>query len=226
MQYICLSLDREGFKVIGTTNAEEALELADREQPDLIISDVKMPIMDGVEFCWMIRENSKIPMVPFVFLTGYDDDDLQINGFRAGADAYLLKPVQRSKLLNIVASLINRYKSLQEMGAPKGSGVSGNTDEISTVEILQFLSTQIKTGVFRLVQNNIEGKIYMKEGKIINAEFADLDGMEAVNMIIMNMEGDFYFDKVNVDVEDIIKVPTIKLLMEASRIIDEANKNQ
>ncbi len=225
MEYICTSLKREGFEVIGTTNAEEALDLVENELPDLIISDVKMPIMDGVEFCWMVRQNSSIPMVPFIFLTGYDDEDLQINGYRAGADAYFLKPIQRSKLLQMSQALIDRYKKLQAVGEGTASGISGKTSEISQVEMLQFLSSQGKTGVFTLVQGKVTGKMYMKNGQILQAEFADLRGLDAAQMIITNMEGDYFFKKAAVDMDDSIKMPTIKLLMDVSRIQDEESRN-
>lgn len=224
MEYICSSLRRDGFEVVGTTDAEKALEMVDEEKPDLIISDLKMPFMDGVELCWMIRQNSSVPMVPFVFLTGYDDEDLQINGFRAGADAYLLKPIQRSKLLTVVSSLIRRYRKLQQVGQTKGSGIAGNTEEISQVEMLQFLSSNKKTGIFILKQNTVVGKIYLRDGEIINASFADIDGIEAAEMIITNMEGEYSFSKEEFDVEDIIQMPTIKLLMDVSRIQDEKSK--
>jgi DNA-binding response OmpR family regulator len=198
MNYIVAVLSREGFDMIGTTGAEEALKLANEEKPDLIISDLKMPVMDGVELCWMIRENSKIPMVPFVFLTGYDDEDLQINGFRAGADEYLIKPIKKRELLKIVRSLIARYKKLQQFGVKIDTGITGTTDEISQVEMLQLLSSSNKTGVFTIIERDIVGKIYLRKGKIVNAELSGMKGLD-----------------------DNIHLPTLQVIMEACRIIDE-----
>ena len=61
-----------------------------------------MPQMDGLELCWMIRENSKVPIVPFIFLTSFDDPETEVKGFRAGADRYLNKPIERKELLERV----------------------------------------------------------------------------------------------------------------------------
>jgi len=222
MNYIVSVLRREGFDVVGSTSAEEALDLVDEEKPDLIISDLKMPVMDGVELCWMIRENSSVPMVPFVFLTGYDDEDLQISGFRAGADEYLIKPIKKNDLLKVVTSLIKRYKKLQRFGLKIDTGITGNTDEISQLEMLQLLSSSNKTGVFTIVENDVVGKIYMRKGRIVNAELSSMRGLDAANVIISNMSGDYSFKQKPVDVEESIDLPTLKVLMEACKIIDES----
>lgn len=225
LQYISHLLQREGFIPISTTSGEEAISIADKEKPDLIISDLKMPIMDGVELCWMIRQNSAIPMVPFVFLTGYDDEDLQVNGFRAGADEYLIKPIKPAILLNIIQTLINRYRKLQEFDVKKKVSISGKTSEISQVEILQLLSSTGKTGILTVKEDNIEGKIFMRNGRIVNANLGESEGIEAANIIITNMEGEFFFSPAKVDVEDKIHLSTINLLMEACRRYDEKNKD-
>ena len=225
LQYISDLLRRAGFIPISTTSGEEAINLADNEKPDLIISDLKMPIMDGVELCWMIRQNSSIPMVPFVFLTGYDDEDLQVNGFRAGADEYLLKPIKPTILMNIIQTLISRYRKLQEFEVNKKISISGKTNEISQVEILQLLSSTGKTGVLTVKDQGVEGRIFLRSGRIVNAAIGASDGLEAANIIITNMEGEFFFSPGKVDMEDKIHLSTINLLMEACRRYDEKNKN-
>lgn len=225
LEYVSHLLKREGFIPVGTTSAEEAIELANTEKPDLIISDLKMPIMDGVELCWMIRQNSTIPMVPFVFLTGYDDEDLQVNGFRAGADEYLIKPIKPSVLITIIHSLIKRYRKLKEFDIRKEISISGKTSEISQVEILQLLSSTGKTGIFTVIEENVKGKIFLRSGRIVNAELGNLEGVEAANVIITNMEGEYFFAPVPVDKEDKIHLSTINLLMEACRRFDENNKD-
>lgn len=225
LEYISHVLKREAYTPISTQSAEEAIEIADREKPDLIISDLKMPIMDGVELCWMIRQNSSIPMVPFVFLTGYDDEDLQVNGFRAGADEYLIKPIKPSVLVTIVRSLIQRYRKLQDFDLQTEVSVRGKTSEISQVEILQLLSSTGKTGIFTVIEENIEGKIFLRSGRIVNAELGGLEGVEAANLIITNMEGEYYFSSAPVEKEDKINLSTINLLMEACRRYDEKNRD-
>jgi DNA-binding response OmpR family regulator len=225
LQYISHLLQREGFIPLSTTSGEEAISIADNEKPDLIISDLKMPIMDGVELCWMIRQNSTIPMVPFVFLTGYDDEDLQVNGFRAGADEYLIKPIKPTILLNIIQTLISRYRKLQEFDVKKKVSISGKTSEISQVEILQLLSSTGKTGILTVKEDNIEGKIFLRNGRIVNANIGASDGVEAANIIITNMDGEFFFSPAKVDIEDKIHLSTINLLMEACRRYDEKNKD-
>ena len=74
---ISLTKSKANYNVIEAENGEQAFELANREKPDLIISDIMMPQMDGIELCWMIRENSDIPLVPFIFLTSFEDPETE-----------------------------------------------------------------------------------------------------------------------------------------------------
>ena len=110
---ISLSKAAAGYEIVEAENGEVAFEVANKELPDLIISDIMMPQMDGIELCWMIRENSKVPLVPFIFLTSFDDSEMEIRGFRAGADEYLNKPIDRKELLERVEELLDRTQKLK-----------------------------------------------------------------------------------------------------------------
>ena len=85
LKLLKISLEKANYEVYQAMNGDEGLEKAIEVLPDLIISDVMMPMTDGIEFCWMIRDNSPIPMVPFIFLTSLEDQEMEIRGFRAGA---------------------------------------------------------------------------------------------------------------------------------------------
>ena len=107
LKLLNISLSKAGYDIVEAENGEMAFEVANREQPDIIVSDIMMPQMDGIELCWMIRENSKIPLVPFIFLTSFDDSEMEIRGFRAGADDYLNK----RKYLPLIAAISNRIET-------------------------------------------------------------------------------------------------------------------
>ena len=92
LKLLKISLEKAGYDVTVAHNGDEGLERANEVSPDLIISDVMMPLTDGIEFCWMVRENSSVPMVPFVFLTSVSDKEMEIRGFRAGACEQQNKP--------------------------------------------------------------------------------------------------------------------------------------
>lgn len=219
---ITLSKAEENYDIVQAPNGEEAFEIANRLLPDLIISDVMMPKMDGIELCWMIRENSKIPMVPFIFLTSFEDQETAIRGFRAGADDYLNKPIDRKKLLNRTKELLNRGGTLKEVEkhADDRKGFSGDLKDLSIVELVQMLNLNKKSGVLK-IHSASEGEIYLKDGHLWATSYQDKTGEEAFYGLVAETLGTFDFEIMNVDQDSNIENSTMNVIMEACRIMDE-----
>ena len=105
---IRLNLQNEGYEVISGSNGLEAVQSAQRENPDLIILDVMMPEMDGLQACSAIREFSQVPII---LLTAKAEDMDKLMGFEHGADDYLTKPFNILELKARVRALLRRAKS-------------------------------------------------------------------------------------------------------------------
>ena len=219
-----ISLKKADYIVITSSNAEKAITIAEEERPDLIISDVNMPEMDGLEFCSIIRQKSKVPMVPFIFLSNLKDPESIIHGFRAGADEFLHKPIDRKDLLNNVKKLIERGNRLKRMDSKGEENVvlSGNTSEFTIIEIAQLMNINKRTGVLKV--NSAE--IYFKSGDIITATFKEFKNEKAVNEIIKLDDAEFSFSSQEIDKDREIKANTMFLLMEACRINDEKKSEE
>lgn len=112
LEFIGYNLNKEGYQVFSASNGNEALEIAKREIPDLIILDVMMPGMDGVETCIQIKEDEKLSHAIVVFLTARNEDYSQIAGLEAGADDYIAKPVKPRVLVAKLKALMRRQSSL------------------------------------------------------------------------------------------------------------------
>lgn len=104
----------ETFQVQTATNANEAWELLQQEQPDLVISDVMMPQVDGYQFLKKLREDPRFKTLPVVFLTARGMTSDRIQGYQAGCDAYLPKPFDPDELEAIVKNLLERNKIRSE----------------------------------------------------------------------------------------------------------------
>ncbi|HRZ97664.1 MAG TPA: response regulator, partial [Paludibacter sp.] len=111
-QYIRSILSAE-FKVLEAPNGVIGLEVTNRYQPDMIISDIMMPEMDGVEFCKRVKSNFATSHIPVVFLTAKTSTDTQIESFHQGADAFLVKPFNEELLMAIIRNLTDKRKRLQ-----------------------------------------------------------------------------------------------------------------
>lgn len=224
---ITLSKAEEDYDIIQATNGEEALEIANRIIPDLIISDVMMPKMDGIELCWMIRENSKIPLVPFIFLTSFEDQETAIRGFRAGADEYLNKPINRKKLLACTKDLLNRGGNLKqaEQHTVEQKGFSGDLKDLSIVELVQMLNLNKKSGVL-IIDSDDKGQIYLKDGHLWASQHGDKTGEEAFYSLVAKIDGTFKFEITEIDIEQNVINSTMNVIMEACRIMDETRHQE
>jgi DNA-binding NarL/FixJ family response regulator len=102
------TLRAEGYDVATARRGADALVRVAETLPDLIISDIRMPGMDGYELARKLRSNARTRLVPIVFLTAKDETADRIEGFRTGVDAYITKPFDSEELTAIVAGILNR----------------------------------------------------------------------------------------------------------------------
>lgn len=110
LEFLGYNLRKEGYQVQACLNGEEAVKKAEELNPHLIILDVMMPGMDGIETCAELRKLPQLQDSIVIFLTARGEDYSQIAGFEAGADDYLTKPIKPKVLLSRVKALLRRYK--------------------------------------------------------------------------------------------------------------------
>ena len=110
LEIVGYNLSTEGYQVITANNGLEGVRKAEKERPQLIILDVMMPEMDGIEACEKIRQLPELKDVVITFLTARGEDCSQVAGFDAGADDYITKPIKPKVLMSRVKALLRRYK--------------------------------------------------------------------------------------------------------------------
>ena len=99
---------KEGFEILQAANGKEGLALAEKSIPDLILLDVMMPEMDGIEVCEIIRSNKAFENTYICFLTARNEDYSQVAGLDAGADDYISKPIKMRVLVSRVNAIFRR----------------------------------------------------------------------------------------------------------------------
>jgi two-component system alkaline phosphatase synthesis response regulator PhoP len=119
LDFLSYTLEKEGYKVFTADNGKEGIKLAKDISPDLIILDVMMPNIDGIEACQMIRNDHQIDQPLIAFLTSRSEDYSQIAGLEAGADDYISKPIKPRVFAAKVKSLLKR----------KNTAISSSTGE-------------------------------------------------------------------------------------------------
>ncbi|MBB3124092.1 two-component system alkaline phosphatase synthesis response regulator PhoP [Mesoflavibacter sabulilitoris] len=111
LEIVGYNLSAEGYQVITADNGVKAVKKAKKEKPHLIILDVMMPEMDGIEACEAIRKVPELSSTIITFLTARGEDYSQVAGFDAGADDYITKPIKPKVLISKVKALLRRLKS-------------------------------------------------------------------------------------------------------------------
>jgi two-component system alkaline phosphatase synthesis response regulator PhoP len=118
VEFLGYNLKKEGYTILTACNGKDAIELAKKEMPHLIVLDVMMPDMDGIETCREIREQKGLQDVLIAFLTARSEDYTQIAGFEVGADDYITKPIKPRVFISRIKALLRR---LQTASSPESN---------------------------------------------------------------------------------------------------------
>jgi len=111
LEFLSYNLKKEGYEILTASNGRDAIDIAKKELPHLIVLDVMMPDMDGIETCREIREQKGLQEVLIAFLTARSEDYTQIAGFEVGADDYITKPIKPRVFISRVKALLRRLQS-------------------------------------------------------------------------------------------------------------------
>ena len=147
LEIVGYNLQQEGYAIVTATNGREAVAKAKKELPQLIIMDVMMPEMDGMEACEAIRKLPELSNVIITFLTARSEDYSQVAGFDAGADDYITKPIKPKLLVSKVKALLRRLKE---------------TDERNS-ETLLVGDIEINREAYKIINNGVEIVLPRKE---------------------------------------------------------------
>jgi len=133
LEIVGYNLSSEGYQVITAENGVQAVKKAKKELPHLIILDVMMPEMDGIEACELIRKNPDLKDTIITFLTARGEDYSQVAGFDAGADDYITKPIKPKVLVSKVKALLRRFKEQDINETVKIGNLVINRDEYKII---------------------------------------------------------------------------------------------
>jgi len=151
LEFVGYNLRKEEYNVITATNGIDAIKLAKEKTPQLIILDIMMPGIDGIETCIQLREIESLANTIITFFTARNEDYSQIAGFEAGADDYITKPIKPRLLTSKVAALLRRH---------------GGAEETSTLIIVGELT--VDTEKYKVYFKNEEFALPKKEFELLS----------------------------------------------------------
>jgi two-component system alkaline phosphatase synthesis response regulator PhoP len=164
LEIVGYNLAQEGYQVITAKNGKEAVTKAIKELPHLIIMDVMMPEMDGIEACGNIRKSPELENTIITFLTARSEDYSQLAGFDAGADDYISKPIKPKILVSKVKALLRRLKEKEEKSDTLNvNGIEINREEYKIVKNGQEIVLPRKEFELFYLLASKPGKVFKRE---------------------------------------------------------------
>jgi two-component system alkaline phosphatase synthesis response regulator PhoP len=163
LEFLSYNIKKEGAKVYTATNGLSAIDIARKKRPDLILLDVMMPEMDGMETCIQLRENIETKDIVIAFLTARSEDYSQIAGFDAGADDYITKPVKPRVLLSRIKALLRR-KNISSLDQPvEIKSLSIDRDRYLVIKDEKELSLPKKEFELLALLISVPGKVFTRD---------------------------------------------------------------
>ncbi len=158
------NLKKEGFDVLKAENGEEGIAVAREHNPDLMLLDIMMPKMDGMEAVEEIRKDDELKNIPIIFLTARSDEKTEVEGLNKGGDDYITKPISTTKLISRIKAVLRRFDDKEEF-----------TNRLEVHDLLidkdRYIVTQ-KEEEFHLPRKEFELLFYLasRKGKVLDRQ--------------------------------------------------------
>ena len=217
-----MSLRKAGYAVITAESGEDALDRVVDGRPSLVISDTRLPGIDGYEFCKRLKDDARWKRLPFIFLTQQEALQEKIRGLELGVEEYLTKPIFIKELMIRIKMVLQKKQREIFTDREGQTTFKGNLADMAVVDLIQTMEMGRKSGVAQFSgEGDRSGTIYFREGEIIDAEDGDSGGEDAIYTLLGWSEGSFVVEFQAVERSRTIKESNQGLLMEGMRRVDE-----
>jgi len=215
-----VSLKKAGFSVTTAVHGVDALQKVEINAPELVLSETKMPEMDGFELCRRMKGDERFKHIPFVFLTNQKSVEFKVKGLEFGVEDYLTKPIYIKEIVTRLKIILQK-RDKEKLERKDNRGFSGSLADMGVVDLVQTFEMGRKTGTIKMQVKGRQAAIYFKDGKVLDAELGRLTGEVAFYRLLNAGEGNFELEFGPVERPDAVGMSTQGLLMEGMRRIDE-----
>jgi DNA-binding response OmpR family regulator len=212
-------LNLAGYQRLHATNGADALKIVEEKNPDLILMDIQMPVMDGFETLEIIRKKMKNTDTPVLFLSNLTRQHLKVKGLEMGADDYITKPFNSAELVARIRAALRRTDRFRRVEGK----MDGNLADIGLSDLLQTMELGTKTAHIRL--DEIKGEIFIQKGMFVHSRIGNFSGESALQRIFLLERGGFSirFDHLPADIP-IAPQPLTSVLMTTLAYVDEVRE--
>jgi len=214
----------EGHEVWTAGDGEVALELAVVAMPDLLVTDLLMPGLDGYELMSRLRESADTDEIPVLVLSEHHNKDARLTAFRLGCDGFLPKPFELEEFRLRVAQTLRAHRDSSTRLAAAGVTMRGCLGQVALPSVLTLLEMDRQSGVLELRSDDLHARLFLECGRVVHAEALSDPSAEAFDVVCRALRarhGKFAVSADDVHVADHLGLPLTQLLLDAYRRIDE-----
>jgi len=220
LEMLTFGLEHLDMEIKTATNGVEALQIAWDFQPDMVIMDIMMPMIDGMEAASVLKNHPRTSKIPIIFVSGKATPP---DGTAALAEAYVTKPFRVEELIARIDSVWKERESLgKEIKEEKD--FLGKLSLIGLPDLIQILEQGKNTGVLTLSSEGQKGLVYFQDGRVLDAEAEGRKGKWAVYHLLSWTRGDFSFRSQAVSRAPVIYSSGTRLVLEGMRRFDERQR--
>ena len=216
---LTLKLKRDGFEAASAACSADALKIIPDFRPDLIVSEMILPKMSGIDFMKRVKMNPEMMRIPFVFLSSSRDVENKIMALDMGAAAVFAKPLFVNDFIESIKKILGKYES-EEGNAGDETRPEGDVSDISVLNILSIMSENKASGEIEFsASSDKKGSIFCECGNVVRAETEggeNRDGMEELCTILSWSDGTFSVNYKDIDVEKNITLSQDEIVEKAS----------
>ena len=199
IEIIRFNLEQKGYQISTASDGLEAIKAAEKEMPNLIIMDVMMPNLDGIEACERLRQDDRFADTIIMFLTARGEDYSYVAAFDAGADDYVTKPIKPKVLLSKVKGLLRRFKKKESRNLFVFNQLIIDRDAYKVTAVGKELSLPRKEFELIFLLASKPGRVFTRETIMDKIWGGDVVGNRTIDVHIRKLRekiGDHYFKTV------------------------------
>ena len=224
-EYAAEPFRKRGDTVRTTADGLEALAMCIEQPPDVVLTDVQMPRMDGWQLLRLLRARPELASVPIVFLTSLDGDAERLKGYQLGVDAYIPKPYTPDELLVRVHRIVMRARSSLPTFTERTT-LRGELEHVAPSSLFSIMEVEKKTGSLLLMGPSV-ARVFFKDGRALRAEIEgspSTSSRDALMSVLDWSSGQFEFTPEDVTCRDEVGKAVTALMLEHARIQDERSR--
>lgn len=225
LQILKESFESAGFLVDIASDGQEALKLIQTQKPDIVLTEVDLPKLDGFQLLKKIQENLIGVNIPLIFLTNRRDISDKLESLRSGVKDYMIKPLHVKEIIARVNMVLRRLNKVKQAEIDAAKKMVGRLEEQNVMDLVESFGVKRQSGVLTVYDEfNRSGEIYFRDGAVVNASLGNLKGENAVYEMMTWRNGHFIMNFKDIVTEDTIAVSNLGLLLEGYKRRQEVER--